>query len=143
MASSSFCHPSPSFVLLLLTLPFLSATSPNNHLHLSSTASFPRLQAEKLIRDLNLFPKDPINTAPPDPSFVAPKIVEKRFNFPHLHYSGPSSEELGHHAGYYRLPHSKSARYVRLQLFTIFHEYMLIGFFFFFLFFYYVNWFLN
>jgi serine carboxypeptidase-like clade 4 len=75
------------------------------------TASFPKLQAEKLIRDLNLFPKEPFNSAAPDPSFAAPKIVEKRFSFPHLDYSGPSSEELGHHAGYYRLPHSKAARY--------------------------------
>ena len=112
-SSSSFSHLSPSFFLLFLSsLPLiLSATYPNNHLHLSSTASFPKLQAEKLIRDLNLFPKEPFNSAAPDPSFVAPKIVEKRFSFPHLDYSGPSSEELGHHAGYYRLPHSKAARY--------------------------------
>ncbi|XP_059429394.1 serine carboxypeptidase-like isoform X2 [Corylus avellana] len=109
LSSSSF---SPSiFLLLLSSLPLIfSATYPNNHLHLSSTASFPKLQAEKLIRDLNLFPKEPFNSAAPDPSFLAPKIVEKRFNFPHLDYSGPSSEELGHHAGYYRLPHSKAAR---------------------------------
>jgi serine carboxypeptidase-like clade 4 len=112
-SSSSFSHLSRSFFLLFLSsLPLiLSATYPNNHLHLSSTASFPKLQAEKLIRDLNLFPKEPFNSAAPDPSFAAPKIVEKRFSFPHLDYSGPSSEELGHHAGYYRLPHSKAARY--------------------------------
>lgn len=107
-----------SLLLLFLTsVPFSSATNPDNHFHLSSTARFPKLQAEKLIRGLNLFPKESINTAAHDPLFVAPKIVEKRFHFPHLDYSGPSVQELGHHAGYYRLPHSKGAR-----LFYLFFE---------------------
>ncbi|KAF5447333.1 hypothetical protein F2P56_032892 [Juglans regia] len=102
-----------SLLLLLLSSPFSSAAYPNNnHLHLSSTAYFPKLQAEKLIRGLNLFPKDPINTAARDPSFVGPKIVEKGFNLPHIldGSSGPSPQEFAHHAGYYRLPHSKAAR---------------------------------
>lgn len=100
-----------SLLLLFLTsVPFSSATNPDNRFHLSSTARFPKLQAEKLIRGLNLFPKESINTAAHDPLFVAPKIVEKRFHFPHLDYTGPSVQELGHHAGYYRLPHSKGAR---------------------------------
>lgn len=96
--------------MLLLTLTFSWTTYANNHLHLSSTANFPKQQAEKLIRSLNLFPKDSINIAPQDSSFVTPKIVEKQFSFPSLGYSGPSIEELGHHAGYYQLPHSKAAR---------------------------------
>lgn len=108
--ASPFSHLSLSFVLLLLPLPFLSATYPNNHRLQSSTAYSPKLHAEELIRRLNLFPKDTVNTAAHDPSFAASKLVEKRFNFPHLDYSGPSVEELGHHAGYYRLPRSKAAR---------------------------------
>ena len=110
--ASSFTPLSLSFLLLLLTLTFSWTTYANNHLHLSSTANFPKQQAEKLIRSLNLFPKDSINIAPQDSSFVTPKIVEKQFSFPSLGYSGPSIEELGHHAGYYQLPHSKAARYV-------------------------------
>lgn len=85
--------------------------STNNDLHFSSTASLPKLQAEKLIRGFNLFPKDSINTLLNDPHFVPGKIVEKKFTFPYLGASGgPSVEELGHHAGYYPLPRSKAAR---------------------------------
>lgn len=60
-----------------------------------------------------MFPKDPINTQENDPHFVSGNIVEKRFTFPSLadSESGSSVEELGHHAGYYRLPRSKAARY--------------------------------
>ncbi|KAK4607545.1 hypothetical protein RGQ29_001408 [Quercus rubra] len=99
-----------SFLLLLLISQFSWATYENNHLHLSSAAYFPKQQAEKLIKSLNLFPKDSINIAPHDPSFAAPMIVEKSFSFPSLGYSGPSVADLGHHAGYYGLPNSKAAR---------------------------------
>uniref|UniRef100_A0A7N2KMF6 Serine carboxypeptidase n=1 Tax=Quercus lobata TaxID=97700 RepID=A0A7N2KMF6_QUELO len=98
--ASTFIELSLSFLLLLLTSPFSCAKHANNHHRL----------AEKLIRSLNLFPTDSINIASPDPSFVAPKIVEKSFCFPSLNNSGVSVEDLGHHAGYYSLPHSKAAR---------------------------------
>ncbi|XP_057451081.1 serine carboxypeptidase-like [Lotus japonicus] len=70
----------------------------------------PKLHAERLIRSLNLFPKDTVNIRVDDNNdeFVPGKIVEKKFSF--LGDSGPSVEELGHHAGYYSLPHSKAAR---------------------------------
>ncbi|KAG4968524.1 hypothetical protein JHK87_034175 [Glycine soja] len=109
MASSSrFLKMSLSFVLLfLISIPpsFSSPIHPtSNDLRFSSTA-------EKLIRGLNLFPKDPINTLENDPLFVSGSIVEKSFTFPSLAASSESSvEELGHHAGYYRLPRSKAAR---------------------------------
>ena len=99
--ASTFIQLSLSFLLLLLTSPFSCAKHANNHHHL----------AEKLIRSLNLFPTDSINIASPDPSFVAQKIVEKSFCFPSLNNSGVSVEDLGHHAGYYSLPHSKAARW--------------------------------
>ncbi|RDX81940.1 Serine carboxypeptidase-like 48 [Mucuna pruriens] len=105
MASSSTRFPKMclSFMLLLLISISPSFSSPSNDLRFSSTA-------EKLIRGLNLFPKDPINTLQNDPLFVSGNIVEKRFTFPSLAASGSSVQELGHHAGYYRLPRSKAAR---------------------------------
>ncbi|KAM5584252.1 hypothetical protein ABKV19_003888 [Rosa sericea] len=113
--ASTFPHTFFSFLVLLL-LPFFSSsyginTKPDQ-LHLSSPAFFPKLQAEKLIRGLNLFPNDEINTgAHYNSSLDAPKLVEKRFKMPYLGAaSGATVEELGHHAGYYRLPHSNAAR---------------------------------
>ena len=103
--ASTFIQISLSFLLLLLTSPFSCATYANNHLHFSQ-----KQQAEKLIKSFNLFPKDSINIATHDPSLVAPKIVEKSFSFPSLNYSGLSVEDLGHHAGYCSLQHSKVAR---------------------------------
>ncbi|KAF3454922.1 hypothetical protein FNV43_RR05370 [Rhamnella rubrinervis] len=113
---SAFSHTILSFLLLLLLPLFSSATKfpSNDHIDLYSIASFPKLQAEKLISDLNLFPDDDINLAAHvvhDPSSETSKIVEKRFEFPSIRASsGPSVQDLGHHAGYYRLPHSKAAR---------------------------------
>ncbi|KAK9280675.1 hypothetical protein L1049_014373 [Liquidambar formosana] len=107
----TYSHLFLSLLFFLLTSPFSSATIPDYTLRLSSTANFPKIQAEKLIRQLNLFPKDPINVAVDESSVAAaPKIVEKRFHFPLVADSGTSIEDLGHHAGYYRLPHSKAAR---------------------------------
>ncbi|WJX74325.1 Serine carboxypeptidase-like 48 [Trifolium repens] len=103
-----------SFTMLLLFISpsFSSPYSPqNNDILISSTASFPKkLQAENLIRGLNLFPKHSINIPKNDPHFVHGNIVEKKFTFPGFVDSGHSVEELAHHAGYYRLPHSKAAR---------------------------------
>lgn len=99
--------------LLLFTSLFSLATSiPDYNLRLSSTANFPKVQAEKLIRGLNLFPKGAANVGIHDTSVTGEKIVEKRLKLPVLADSGASVEELGHHAGYYRLPHSQAARYI-------------------------------
>ncbi|XP_048325267.2 serine carboxypeptidase-like [Ziziphus jujuba] len=98
---------------LFLVFPFSSATFPpaHDHLRMSSVAGFSKLNAERLIKSLNLFPDDDVNIAPHDHSFEPPKIVEKSFKFPFLNASsGPSVQELGHHAGYYKLPRSQSAR---------------------------------
>ncbi|GAV66471.1 Peptidase_S10 domain-containing protein [Cephalotus follicularis] len=111
MPSSTFFYILFSLLLNLLISPFSYATYLNSPLILSSTAYLPKLQAEKLIRELNLFPKDSINTASIDDSSVLPsKIVEKQLKFPQLSEVGPSVKEFGHHAGYYKLPHSKDAR---------------------------------
>ncbi|OVA06947.1 Peptidase S10 [Macleaya cordata] len=97
--------------LLLFLSPLSSANSAaDDDLRLPSDASFPSIHAEKLIRQLNLFPKDAV-AVHEDPSLVAPKkIVEKRFRFPNLADSGVSVEDLGHHTGYYKLQHTQAAR---------------------------------
>lgn len=67
--------------------------------------------AEKLIRDLNLFPKESINIIDANhSSLLRNRIVEKRFKFPNFRESGFSVEDLGHHAGYYQIQHSHAAK---------------------------------
>lgn len=100
---------------IFLSLLFLFLSPP----HLSSATkltltnpNFPTTQAEKLIRELNLFPKESINVIDvDDSSIVRPRIVEKAFKFPNLaDPRGVSVEDLGHHAGYYQIQHSHAAR---------------------------------
>lgn len=107
-----------SLVIVVIFVPFLSSAKPDDRsigIGLSSsTAYFPKLQAEKLIAQLNLFPGDDINVAAHELRYSgdsAKKIVEKRFELPVAGNAGPSLKELGHHAGYYKLPHSQAARY--------------------------------
>ncbi|PHU14274.1 Serine carboxypeptidase 3 [Capsicum chinense] len=68
--------------------------------------------AEKFIEQLNLFPKRDINKALQGKSVTAAKrsLFEKRFNLSYLGDSGATVQDLGHHAGYYHLPHTKDAR---------------------------------
>ncbi|XP_008805718.1 serine carboxypeptidase-like [Phoenix dactylifera] len=107
-----------SLVLFFSALLLLSPFSPSStaaslipdDLRLPSSATFPSAHAEKLIRALNLLPKD----ASPEPAEAADdasakRIIERRFNLAGL-TGGVSDEELGHHAGYYRLPHTHDAR---------------------------------
>lgn len=122
MASTSSSSSSTillSFLLFItVCFSFCSASKydhQNNDPHLSFSsrgAKFPKLQAQKLITELNLFPDDDINVAAHAFRNLQPeqKIVEKRFELPVAGNAGPSVKELGHHAGYYRLPHSKAAR---------------------------------
>ncbi|KAJ1384073.1 Serine carboxypeptidase, serine active site [Sesbania bispinosa] len=104
---------SPTSLTLVLLLFFISLSSSyatSRFVTPTTPHSSPKEQrAEKLIRSLNLFPNAPVNRVPNDHDvFVPGKIVEKKFSF--LGDSGPSVEDLGHHAGYYSLPHSKAAR---------------------------------
>ena len=110
--ASIFCQK----LLLLSLFLFFSAFSAKavslrkNQLHLSPTSSLAKLQAEKLIRALNLFPKDVANAGIDNLTVETSKLVEKQFRFPVLGAPGPSVQEFGHHAGYYKLPHAKAAR---------------------------------
>ncbi|XP_010543556.1 PREDICTED: serine carboxypeptidase-like 49 [Tarenaya hassleriana] len=77
--------------------------------------SFPSSRAEQLIRELNLFPKEEVNVIDgrdqPLNAMEGSRIVERKFRFPNLiHDGGVNVDDLGHHAGYYKLPHSRGAR---------------------------------
>ncbi|XP_074587544.1 serine carboxypeptidase-like [Curcuma longa] len=104
-------------LFLLSAFLLVGADSIPDHLRLPSTAAFPRATAEKLIRALNLIPKDASiqssSAAGGGSSSVSGSsqngIFERRFRFPGLS-GGASADDLGHHAGYYRLPHTYDAR---------------------------------
>ncbi|GMI90356.1 CARBOXYPEPTIDASE Y, SERINE CARBOXYPEPTIDASE-LIKE 49 [Hibiscus trionum] len=101
-----------SFSLLCLILLSAADSSLVDDLRLAGS-SFPSVHAKKLIRDLNLFPKEEINVVDQDRVSLkeGPKLVEKRFKFPNLEVpGGVSVEDLGHHAGYYKLANSHDAR---------------------------------
>ncbi|KAK4440693.1 Serine carboxypeptidase-like 48 [Sesamum alatum] len=114
--------PTVSHCIIVLLLTLLLVSTPTtaeariDDLLPPSTLQFPKKQAEKFIRELNLFPRNDVNIVEDDPAADAPKIVEKRIQFPYLSYSeagnstGTTVEDFGHHAGYYRLPHTKGAR---------------------------------
>ncbi|PIN15090.1 Carboxypeptidase C [Handroanthus impetiginosus] len=94
---------SPSF----LTSPIFTVVA-----LLRAPLELPSFAAKKLIRGLNLFPDYSINIIDDDfPSLAAAqKIVERRFKFPNLVESiGVLADELGHHAGYYKIQHSHGA----------------------------------
>lgn len=90
--------------LLLLSLFFVAAFAGDEDLLPLSRAA----QAERLIRRLNLLPFDPVAEPERAGDGGGRTIVERRFGLPGL---AAPDEELGHHAGYYRLPNSFAARY--------------------------------
>src|ERR1044072_2245805 len=111
MASSQTLISKFSLTLLLfffISSLFSSSSYATSRLATTTKKHYsPKQHAQRLIRSLNLFPKDTVNLREDFQSaeFVPGKIVEKKFSF--LGDSGPSVEDLGHHAGYYSLPHSK------------------------------------
>nr|XP_010920652.1 serine carboxypeptidase-like [Elaeis guineensis] len=109
MGSRSFT-PLALVVLLLLLLP--SSVNPRR----SPRRAYPRSPfrfAEDLIRDLNLQPViQEIEGEQKGDDFSSPRLVEKRLNLEILGESGSEIpiEQLGHHAGYYRLEHTHAAK---------------------------------
>ncbi|CAN6704751.1 unnamed protein product [Malus baccata var. baccata] len=98
-------------LLLLSPLAAAKLTNPPG----LARSSFPSVHAKQLIRAFNLFPEEDINIIDaPDSSTAAvadaPRLVEKRFRLPNLVDSGDSIEDLGHHAGYYKIEHSHAAK---------------------------------
>lgn len=100
------------FFITFPTLIPLAKSNENGHQELFSfSTSTPKTRAEKLIRHLNLFPDHEINIWPGHPSNLSEsRIAEKRLHLDCLGGSGANVEDLGHHAGYYRLPQSIGAR---------------------------------
>lgn len=76
------------------------------------------LEAEKLVRDLNLFPELNLNIAAAANSSsldLSGKIIEKRLRFPNLVADDDddvSVEDFGHYAGYYPIQNSHAARFL-------------------------------
>ena len=111
------------FCFFLLQSSFLSVSSISDGLKFPLDPKLPRAQAEKLIRDLNLLPKEASAHSLDGIADVGEKrIVERRFRFPGL--QGLRNEglgdvlvdDLGHHAGYYRLPHTYDSRWRRFAM---------------------------
>ncbi|KAG5398907.1 hypothetical protein IGI04_020721 [Brassica rapa subsp. trilocularis] len=107
--------------LLLHFAVFIASTSQSSSILLNDRSfeipNLPSSRAEKLIRELNLFPNLEVNVIDVGDSTLTsdeelPSIVERRFIFPNILPDGgpPSLEDLGHHAGYYKLPKSQGAR---------------------------------
>ncbi|KAL5717012.1 Protein cbp3 [Ranunculus cassubicifolius] len=109
-------HISIIALLPILLFQFSHAAAAAADGTLSVQSKFPRREAEKLIRQLNLFPSDAHAHARARVSSTSSnddqekKIVEKSFKMPNFVNSGVSVEDLGHHAGYYKLQHSHDAR---------------------------------
>lgn len=120
-----------SLLLLLLLLPYPAfslenTTAKDDNFFKSSS----KAQAEKLIRQLNLFPKHDINIIIPadeqgkkkESAISEPRIVERNLDLSSLLSSNSSSgtgisvQDLGHHAGYFSLPHTKAARYIYIYI---------------------------
>ncbi|KAL8146386.1 serine carboxypeptidase-like [Apium graveolens] len=101
----SFSLLSSSLVILVLSVSaFSSSASTNSHFHESLR--------DKFISDLNLHPKHDVNIVPPGTLDTTQnsRLVEKRITFPVLGDSGATVKDLGQHAGFLPLPHSKDAR---------------------------------
>ena len=104
------------FFGLVLSLLFVSPSAFLLNDRRLGASTFPSLQAEKLIRQLNLFPKEDVNVvdgrqSAPLLAGTGKRIVEKRINLLGDFGGGVTVEDLGHHAGYYKLPHSHDAKY--------------------------------
>ncbi|CAF2126983.1 unnamed protein product [Brassica napus] len=108
---------------LLHIVVFIACAFPSSSSTLLNDRSFeisnlPSSRAEKLIRELNLFPKLDVNVIDVTDSTLAsaeeeevPSIVERSFRFPNIVSDGGATvEDLGHHAGYFKLPKSQGAR---------------------------------
>lgn len=110
MEKLTFC-----FVLLLSLIALSRARFPDDLQLPLPRSTFPSVQAGKLIRELNLFPAKDVNIlrdADARLLYGRKRIVEKRFRFPNVvddEYSGVSVEDLGHHAGYYKIANSHAA----------------------------------
>ncbi|PKU80225.1 serine carboxypeptidase-like [Dendrobium catenatum] len=98
------------FTIILISASFAAGDIGDEELTLPEDAGFPAATAEKFIRALNLLPNDPS----PQSSAVSANAWPGSITERPLRLSSISGEvsvdELGHRAGYYRLPHTHDAR---------------------------------
>ena len=120
-------------VILLSLIVISHARIPENPYLNLERSNLPSVQAGKMIRELNLFPKSEVNVIDGGDDGVGAisesgynkRIVERKFKFPNVVGDVEESftvDDLGHHAGYYKIEHSHDARYLILKT---------LGFFFF------------
>ncbi|XP_058099119.1 serine carboxypeptidase-like isoform X1 [Magnolia sinica] len=106
-SGSSLVH----LFLFFFCISVCSLSSAQTHIPLRSSKPLPSRQfAENLIRSLNLIPGIPEVESEIDPP--GPRLVERKLDLEILGEidSDVSVEELGHHAGYYRLENTHAAR---------------------------------
>ncbi|XP_002523707.2 serine carboxypeptidase-like [Ricinus communis] len=108
---STFSYTFLSLIILFISISPFSSYAASSH-HDQTANNSPKLQAERLIRGFNLSPKHSINLPKiaDDSLENSPDLVEKPLNLNLLGDSGPSVQDFGHHAGYFKLPHTKAAR---------------------------------
>ncbi|KAF9674915.1 hypothetical protein SADUNF_Sadunf10G0177000 [Salix dunnii] len=108
--------------VFLLSLVVISHARISDYPYLNfERSNLPSAQAEKMIRELNLFPKSEVNVIDGGDDGVGAisesgynkRIVERKFRFPNVVGDEEESftvDDLGHHAGYYKIEHSHDAR---------------------------------
>lgn len=104
----------PLLLSTLLLIPTTFSARIGNHQN-SHPDAVPRVRvspAKKFIRELNLSPKHDANIVVQDFAANESRIVEKPLKLKVLGDPDPSVADLGHHAGYFRLPHTVGARYM-------------------------------
>ncbi|XP_073155993.1 serine carboxypeptidase-like isoform X2 [Henckelia pumila] len=104
-----------TFVSVFLISATFSLARTFNDDHFSNLKSpKPESQAERLIRSFNLSPKHGMNNHVGEVSGYRfdneSRIVERKIKLPFVLETRGSISDLGHHAGYYRIKHSKAAR---------------------------------
>nr|APR64442.1 Serine carboxypeptidase precursor family protein [Populus tomentosa] len=108
-------------VILLSVIVISHARIPENPYLNLERSNLPSVQAGKMIRELNLFPKSEVNVIDGGDDGVGAisesgynkRIVERKFRFPNVVGDEEESftvDDLGHHAGYYNIEHSHDAR---------------------------------
>ncbi|KAJ3693898.1 hypothetical protein LUZ60_009378 [Juncus effusus] len=93
-------------IISIFTLSYAALLIPDDGI------TFPSVQAKGLIKSLNLHPKESTAVKSESLKNGEPNLVEREFDLFSSSSSGstPSLGELGHHAGYYKLPNTNDAR---------------------------------
>ncbi|XP_050212458.1 serine carboxypeptidase-like [Mercurialis annua] len=98
------------YLILFVTISTFSSYANSSSSYNDQIA--PKQQGEKLIRGFNLSPKHSINLPEIGDDFLqsSPDLVENPLKFNVLGDPGPSVQDFGHHAGYFKLPNTTAAR---------------------------------